>query len=266
MRGSSSWDAISGDTADRVVLAVDYPSKRRRGAVLADLVAMVGPGFRFMQTRLPAAGQVQHPRCDHYVDPWIEDIKREPGEVFAILGFGVGGVYAAAIADGIARWQRMPKIILLDPEYVSCASLGRELRTEINSISSLLSDDEVEGAKKIMASFPSPAVGSVADAAIEAVEVYLEISLAPFERAGLGGTWYEELTAPFISYISWLSAAAQLDPGPAWRCATALVSSTAQSVSGAIGRSIPLEVTHTELLRSDRAAQAVRDLLADKQH
>jgi hypothetical protein len=263
MYGSDSWDVISGVDADGVVLAVDYPAKRRDDGAFADLVARMGPGFRFLQTRPMAARPFANGRGGSYVGPWIEGIRRGHHQVLAVLGYRVGCVYAAAIADGISRWQRMPKVILLDPEYASNADIGRELRTELNSISSLLSDDEMETARKIVVRFPGPAVRSIADAGAEAVQAYREVSLAAFERAGVGGLSYENLTAPFISHISWLSSAGQLDPGPVWRYATALVSSTARSMNDTIGHRIPLEATHTELLRSECAAQAVSDLLAE---
>ena len=226
---------------------------------------MVGPGFRFMRARLPAAGPIRHCRADQYTDPWIAGIKREPGQVLAVIGFRTGCVHATAISTGISRWQPMPKMILLDPESVSCANLSRALHAETNSISPLLTSDEIEGARKIIAAFPGPATASVAEAAIKAVAAYREISLAPFERAGLGGTWYEELIAPFISRISWLSAAGQLNPGPVWRYATALVSSTAERLGGAAGRTIPLAMTQAELMRSERVAAVIRDLLAAAQ-
>src|ERR1017187_5746259 len=78
------------------------------------LAARIGPGFTFLQTKPPAARSGQRLSGDAYVGPWIEGISSGRRQVLAVLGYRIGSVYAAAIAEGISRGQPMPKVILFD--------------------------------------------------------------------------------------------------------------------------------------------------------
>jgi hypothetical protein len=203
---------------------------------------------------------------DAYVAPWIEGIRQGQHQVLAVLGYRIGSVYAAAIAEGIAQWQAMPKIILFDPQFASIELLSLEFRREISSITSLLGDDEIERARKVAAEFSQVAPSDVADAAAEMVESYLEIISIPFERVGLGDARSNKFTASFESYMLWLSAADQIDPSLAWKLSTGIASSAyaglpAGDGRGLIGQMIAFEVNHAELLGSDSVAQAVLGLL-----
>jgi hypothetical protein len=272
MPGSSSWDVIFGTDSDRVVLSVDFPAARRGEAGFSDLASRVGPGYRFMQTRPPVTRSCQRVRGSSYIGPWVEDIRQDRYRVAAVLGYRVGSVYAAAIAEGIAQWQPMPKVILFDPRFASNSDLGLEFHREICSISSLLSDDEIERTKKMVAEISESATCDIANAAAEMAGMYWEVSTLAYERAGLGSTCNDKFIAPFDSYISWLSVAGQIDPGPVWRRSTAIVSADYAGLPDGeypdagdgdlIGQRVPFDVADADLLRSDRVARTVLDLLA----
>jgi hypothetical protein len=262
----ASWEVISGADSGRVVLGVDFPAERRR-AGFAELSARIGPRYRFLQTRPLAAGPVPRPR-EPYVDHLVEDIRHESREVFAVVGYCVGTLYAAAIAAGIARWQPMPKVILFDPQFVSGKYLAREFLREIDAISSLLSDQEIEHTRKVATDFFGPASCDLADAAAEMAEMYWELSSLAFERVGIGSVYNGRLIAPVCSYISWLSGAGKIDPSSVWKRSTAIVSSDYAGPApgnrgggGAIGHEIRFDVGHDDLLRSDSVACAVVGLL-----
>jgi hypothetical protein len=271
MPDHGAWDVISGADSGQVVLSVDFPARRRQEAGFPDLATRIGPGYRFMQTKPPAVRSCQRPCGTAYVGPWVDGIARDH-RVLAVLGYRIGSVYAAAIAEGISRWQPMPKVILFDPQFASNEHLGLEFHREIGAISSLLSDDEIERITKTATRISESATRDVTDAAAEVAGIYWEVSSIAFERVGLGDTYNEKLIAPFSSYISWLSVAGQIDPGPVWKSSTAIVSSDyadlpgrasqADDASGMIGRSIPFDVVNADLLRSDSVAQAVLGLLA----
>jgi hypothetical protein len=271
---STSWNVLRGGDWQSVVLGVDFPAATRPAAGFAELAAMIGTdgSFRFLQTRPPAVPAGQRPCGDAYIDPWIEGVEQGRYHVLAVLGHRVGSVYAAAIAQRISRWQPMPRVILFDPEFASNRQLGLEFHKEISAISSLLSDAEIESTRKTATEISESVSFEVADAAAEAARVYREVSSIAYERVGLGGAYEDKLMVPFDSYISWLSAADQIDPGPVWKRSTAIVSSDysgrpatrpgGEDTSGLIGRSVPFDVAPADLLRSDSVAHAVCDLLA----
>jgi len=268
---SGSWDVICGADSDQVILGVDFPGARRREADFADLAARIGPGYKFLRARPPVSPCGQ-PICGAaYVSPWIESIRQDRHQVVAVLGYRVGGVYAAAIAEGIAAWQPMPKVILFDPHFTSSRYLGLEFNREISAISSLLSDDEIERTTRTATEISSSSLGDVAFAAGKISGMYWEISAAAFERVGIGGAYGDKFIIPFDSYVSWLSVADQIGPSLVWKGSTAIMSanypelaggaSGVDGVSALIGRSIPFDVPDAELLRSDSVARAVLDLL-----
>lgn len=264
------WDVIPGEESAHTVLTVDFPAQRRREASFADLAARLGSRYRFLHSIPPAVRPCQRLSSAAYAGPWIEYIHREQRPVRAVLGYGVGCVYAAAIADGISGWQQPPKVILFDPQFPSIKLLGHEFNKEIVANRSLLSDEEIEDSRKIAAAIARSVTRDVADAAVEIVEAYLEVIEVPFERVGLGAARDSALTRPFESYIAWVSVAGQIDPGFAWRRSVAIVSSDhagppdrepRQGGSGLIGQWIPFQVRRADLLRCDPVARTVIDLL-----
>jgi hypothetical protein len=266
MLDSSSWDVISGAEVGQVVLGVDFPASRPVRAGFGDLATRIGPGYRFLQTKPPMVRSCQRLRGDAYVGPWISGIRQSRHQVLAVFGYRIGSVYAAAIAEGIAQWQAMPKIILFDPQVASIELLSLEFRREIDSITSLLGDDEIERATKVAAEFSYITSSDVAGVAAEMVESYLEIIAVPFERVGLGDARSNKFTAAFESYMSWLSMSDQIDPSIAWKSSTGIASSAYAGLPAGDGRPlfgqmIPFEVSHADLLRSDCVAQAVLGLL-----
>jgi len=270
MIDASSWDVISGANSTQVVLSVDFPASRRPAVGFPDLAARIGPGFRFLQTRPPAARACQRLTGDAYVGPWISDIAHGQ-RVAAVLGYRIGSVYAAAIAEGISQWQPMPKIILFDPQFASNNQLGLEFRREISAVSSLLGDDEIAHGARVAAEICQSAAGDIASVAAEMIESYIDIITAAFERAGLGDARSSKFTALFDSYMSWLSVADQIDPRPVWKRSTVIASSAYSKMpdvacppaddDAAAGRMVEFEVGHADLMRSDGVARAVQQLL-----
>ena len=94
--------------------------------------------------------------------------------------------------------------------------------------------------------------GDVATAAAMVAGIYREFSSIAFDRAGIGDAYGS-------------------NPIGVWKCSIAIVSSSyenppdssplAGDARDIIGYSIPFDVSHSDLLRSDSVAQAVPDLL-----
>jgi hypothetical protein len=271
MRLATYWDVICGAAGGPVVLGVDFPVVHRREGNFSELAARLGPGCEFLQTRPRAVRSGQRPVAKAYVSPWIEDIAAGGRRVDAILGYRIGGVYAAAIAEGIAEFQPMPQVILFDPQFADSGYLGAEFHKELRNISPLLSDEEIERASKAFTEILASAHSRLTETAAELAGLYWEVSSAAYERVGLGSAYDDMLIAPFDSYISWLSVAAQIDPCPVWKRSTAVVSTgypqlrapecQVGGIGFPFGRSIPVDVAGTDLLRSDSAARAIRALL-----
>jgi hypothetical protein len=272
MSDPKTWDTIFGADSTRVVLGVDFPARRHLEASFCDLAARIGPGYRFLRPKPSAARWCPRSCGDAYVGPWIEGIRQSSRQVLAVLGHRVGSVYAAAIAKGISQWQPAPKLILFDPRVASIDQLDLEFRAEISSLSCLLSDDELERARKIAAEISRLSDGDIWGIAAELAESYFEVITAAFERAGLGDARSDKFSASFESYLEWLSAACQIDSARTWKSSTVIVTSAyeglpdrANSADGrnGAGRMISLDVTHADLLRSDSAARIVLDLLEE---
>jgi hypothetical protein len=275
MPNLACWEVISGADSGRVILGADVPAARPR-AGFAELSTRIGPRYRFLQTKPPSARSVQRLRGEAYVGRWIEDIRKDPHLVLAVLGYCVGSVYAAAIAAGIARRQPMPKVILFDPQFASSKYLVPAFLREFDAISSLLSDQEIEHKRKAAAEISGPPACDLADAAAEMAGIYWEPGSAAIERAGIGGSYYDssiariQPIAPVDSCSSWKSAAGKIDPSSVWKRSTAIVSSDYAGLvpgnhavrgEGPIAQQIRFDVAHDDLLRSDSVARAVVSLL-----
>jgi hypothetical protein len=255
------WEVIVDADSSHLILGVGLPVTRQREAGLAEFATKIGSKYRFLLAKVPNSCPSQRVRGNSYVSNWIGGIRNRP--VAAVLGHRVGCVYAAAIAENLTRWQPIPRVILFDPQLASSGLLSHELHSEFNSISSLLSGDEIERAEKLGAEIAES--DDVASAAATAAEIYWEISSAAFERVGLGGDYCSKSFASFESYMSLIAAAAQMDPGLVWRCSTALLSSDYPDLPGrpflTDKSSIPFDISHIDLLRSDSVAETVLDLL-----
>src|SRR5438477_56086 len=60
---------------------------------------------------------------------WLDGIRASGLRVRALLGFCGGGVYAAVMADVIARWQDRPHLVLFDPGFAKRQMLVEHLES-----------------------------------------------------------------------------------------------------------------------------------------
>jgi hypothetical protein len=272
MPTSSHWDVIFNGGSEQTVLGIDFSGRRRREASFTELASRIGPEYRFLQARPVAVrlGQ-QQPSSYEYVVSWVEGARQDGNPMRAVLGHCVGGIYAAVVAEYISQWQPEPDIILFDPQFATAKFLGHELHKEISASSSLMSDDEIKRARKIASEVADLSPWDMVQIAAYALESYLQIITPAFERAGLGDARDGNLTGYFLSYMRWLSVAAELDPSRALKKSIVIMSRDYAGLPGRMlfdddadslaGRCVVCDVSHADLLRSDPAAKAVIDLL-----
>jgi hypothetical protein len=267
---SSCWDVICNAGSAQTVLGVGFPGRKLHEAGFAELASKIGSGYRFLQAKPVTVRPGRRLSSDEYIVPWVEGARQDGRPMRAVLGYCVGGIYAAAVAERISQWQPEPDIILFDPQFTSMKFLGHELHGEISAISSLLSDDEIERARKIASEISESDPGNIVQIAADAVESYLEVITAAFERAGLGDPRDNRLNEYFESYITWLSVAAELDPSHALEKSIVIMSRDYAGLPGRVqfddagsmaGRWKVCDVSHADLLRSDSVAREVLDLL-----
>lgn len=269
MPTASSWDVISGTDSDRVILGVDFPAAGRDEAGFAELAAGLGKGYRFLQTIPPRVSPDRRVVGDAYTEPWIEQARQAQWQVVAVIGYCVGSMYAAPIADRIAEWQQPgPKVILLDPLPADVRLLAMEMHKIIGRLAPLLSADEVENAKHATEELVEAEPRDITGRAIALVDLYRKLGSVVFGRLGLDDRRREEMIQLFASYMSWISGAAAVDPTAAWNRGTAIMSAeyvkqttkdvSAEAGDGLIGNTMIFDVAHRDLLRSDCTIKAVR--------
>ena len=273
MPTSSHWDVIFNSSSPHTVLGIDFSGRRRREASFAELALRIGSGYRFLQARPVTVRPGRRPSSYEYIVSWVEGAKQDGNPMRAVLGHCVGGIYAAVAAEYISQWQLEPDIILLDPQFASTEFLGRELHKEIGAITSLMSNDEIEYAGKIMGEISDLKSRDMVQVATYAVERYLEAINPAFERSGLGSARGNKLNEHFVSYMAWLSVAAELDPSRALKKSTVIMSRDYAELPGRmlfdddadlVGRWIVCDASHADLLRSDSVAKEVLGVLESR--
>ncbi|MGK5636991.1 hypothetical protein ACSNOK_01515 [Streptomyces sp. URMC 126] len=274
MPNEESWSVISVPTSNSLVLGVDFPAAGRREAGFGELVAKMGPawaGHGFLQTTLPVARVSERPTADFYTDYWTRGEDWDKYEVVAVLGYCLGGVYAAEIAERLARRQgTAPKVVLFDGQVTDIRLLAAEIDKTIKLAGPVFSPEEAEAARASAAEIIETPSIRLVDAAIEMVELYRGLATTAFRRIGLSDARRDEVIRLFESYMSWLSAAVEIDPSRTWKQALAITSSdyaelekegaaTAVDATGMLGRRISLDVSHADLLRADSTVRTLLD-------
>ncbi|MFI6093836.1 hypothetical protein [Streptomyces sp. NPDC051218] len=274
MPNEESWSVVSVPTSNSLILGVDFPAAGRREAGFADLVAKMGPawsGHGFMQTTLPVVRVSERPAGDFYTEHWMRGEDWEKYEVVAVLGYCLGGVYAAEIAERIAERQGPePAVILFDGQVTDIQLLAAEINKMIALAGPVFSEEEAEQSRKSAAEIVGTPSIRLVDAAIEIVELYRDMASTAFRRIGLSDARRDEVVQLFESYMSWLSAAVELDPSRTWKRALAITSAdyaalekdgaaTAVNATKMLGRRISLDTSHADLLRDDATVRTLID-------
>ena len=274
MPTSTHWDVIFNAGSPQTVLGIDFSGKECREPSFTGLASRIGSGYRFLQARPVTVRPGHRPSGYEYIVSWAEGARQDGNPMRAVLGHRVGGMYAMIVAECISQWEPEPYVILFDPQFASTEFLSHEIHREISATSSLMSNDEIECARKIASEISDLKSRDMVQIATYAVESYLEAITPAFERAGLGDARDSELNNHFVWYMAWLSVAAELHPSRALKESIVITSRDYAGLPSRMlfdddadrlaGRWIACDVSHADLLRSDSAAKEVLDLLESR--
>ncbi|MBN0047087.1 hypothetical protein JS756_23835 [Streptomyces actuosus] len=269
MTEPQTWRVLGNADAHELVLAVDFDATGRAEGRFTDLAAgLAGLPFSIWETVPQEAGTGAGGTGP--VERWLEEVAADGRPVRAVFGFCVGGVYAGAIAQRIAERQgRAPALVLFDPEQSGPLTLYSQFHKVLDSMSTLLSDEETAQAAA-EARRAHEQHTEMAPLGAELLDVYRHTAKPVFDRLELDEKRQEEFTAVFASFVSYLIAAAEIDPLRAWREAVVVTSSSPTSgLNGsrgagqdiAVGRELRVDVPHVDLLRDPGVTRTVAELL-----
>ncbi|MEU1313377.1 hypothetical protein ABZ419_31405 [Streptomyces cinnamoneus] len=268
------WRVLADGNTDDIVLAVDFDATGRPEARFTDLVAAMGPGLTVWETVPQSMGAEIGLTGEGYVERWAEEVRASGRRVSAVMGFCVGSVYAAPLAERIGQWQgEAPRMVLFDPEQASPLSMYWQFLKVIELMSSVLTPAETAVARAAGQAAQQANHDNLPQLGTELLKQFKEIGDLAFDRLGLDAERRAEVSVTFGSFISYLSAAGQLDPFADWRKAVAISSASPTSGLNAARSAAPggevdmvaeelrFTAEHTELLRDPEVARAVGDLL-----
>jgi hypothetical protein len=274
MRVPKSHNVIVSGNSGRLIVAADFPATGRTVAGFTDLFGSIAApplGDTVWETAPPPIGAETTMSGADHVDRWVGDLPvPDEGAVRAVLGFCVGAVFAAAIAAHVEERQGEPPVVVLfDPERPDPDLLLRHYTGVIDGLAFAAS--QAERAAALSAGRQARDENDGMDKLAAALGVlFVEHGAPILARTGLDQHRQDELRDTFASFLGYLVAAAELDPTPVWRRASAISSQTAHSGlnplpadvrAGAVGRELRFAVPHTELLRHDEVVRTCRDLL-----
>ena len=273
MPEAKSWEVLADAGPGGVILGVDFPAAGRAEAGFADLLEKIGSHwsqYGFLQTVAPAGRLDRSALGPDYTERWAGAIRADGRQVAAVFGYCAGSVYAAAIAEEVRKWQQQaPMVILFDPHHVDAWAMTDEMYKMIGFFGGLLTADQVEDAKHRTVELARSESGDIVDLASALIGLYQEIGSAAFDKVGLAEARRAEVINLFESYMAWLCATAQIDPSDTWKRSPAILSAEYVAVTGQhpavtsasklLSRKIPVNVSHSDLLRSESTAQIVLD-------
>jgi Xaa-Pro aminopeptidase len=259
MTQPNGWKVLNAGREAELVLAVDFATTGRSDSSFSDLAALLAPHLTVWETRQPPTATGMS--AQDYLALWADGVAGSGRTVRAVLGYCAGSVFAGELAARIADHQaQAPHLVVFDPEVPSRAGLYRDFAAMMDQFASVLSPQEVAAAHQegAAAQAAAPDFAAYGD---ELVRIFTERAGAAFAREELDTELLDEFAAVFRSFVSYLNAARQIDPAPAWRTATAVSSRNPTEGAALAGRSVEVAVDHAEILRSRRVAEAVNEII-----
>jgi hypothetical protein len=267
-----TWQTVHSGEVPELVLAADFPMTGRTEGGFADLAAGLHLDCTLWQT-VPQPVAPDNPlEMAEYIQPWLREVRADGRAVRAVMGYCAGAVIASALVTEIAAWQdSAPRIVLFDPETVTVPVAHIQFGRVIGNMTSVLSGDEITLLQESAQALAGQDGVDVPAFASGLFGEFRPVGLAALGRAGVTGEFADELIGLIGSFMSYLSAASSIDPRPGWRQATAISSETDGSglsmlhagdgESSLVAAELSFAVEHQNLLRDDRVAKAVAELL-----
>jgi len=257
---SPGWTRVAGRPGGRTVLAVDFDGTVRGEATFRDLARSLPDDIEFWHATVLDTRRGDTVDSARYLDWWLNTPAADTG-IVAVLGYCAGSVFASALADALkARSGRRPPTLLFNPGVPTVATLERDFRGVVESMTALTQDE-----RDALHSRTADALkrcGPDFDAAgAELSAIYLDACSTVFERWGIEDDIGEELGDLFRSYVFYLTAARQIERSPAWSSALS-VTSRDQAGSGFTDHETSFDLARSDLLRSQEVVSAVYGVLA----
>lgn len=258
----STWQILRKGDQSELTLTVDFTSTGRTQACFRDLVPMVETTGDIWETVAPPTGE--HRSGEDYVARWVRGVQKRERVVSTVIGYCVGAVYAAPLAERLAELQgSAPRLIVLDPELPNIAGLYRDFHGAGGALTTILTPEELtkfhadgEAVREKYGltdiTLIGPALSGIFRSATEVAGV----------RLGLDEDLRAELGDSFASFVAYLRAATEIDPLPVWRQAAAITSVHSTQREFEFAENVRLEVDHDQMLRHQDVAAAVSRLMA----
>ncbi|MFE6895115.1 hypothetical protein [Streptomyces sp. NPDC057694] len=258
-----AWKILNkGSDAEPLVLAVDFAVSGRPESTFTDLGALLSPSIPLWETRQPPPEQARTFDGEDFASYWVRGVADTGRPVRAVLGYCVGGLYAAHVAQLLAAAQdETPAVILLDPEPPHRAGMVADFRAAVARLCSVLSPEESALAGQAAEEAAQQSTG-VAALGTALTEVFSGIAGAAFARAELPAELAGELSDAYAAFVTYIAAAGVFDPAMAWADATALTTPAADPRARYARRLVPVDAAHEDILRSPATADAITGLLA----
>jgi hypothetical protein len=257
-----NWKSHRDGNPDEVILAVDFGVTGRPQSGFTDLVPKLDSGLTIWETLPPKTTAEATVTGEEYVSRWLEEVRESGRTVRTVLGYCASSVFACGMCDRIAQWQpQAPQLVVFDPEYSEVTGLCADYLTGVGMFSTILTADEAEEARQAGVEAATASGGDFGQAGVALFALYAKTADTALSRLGLDPELRRELTETFGSYISYLTAARQLELLPRLATATAITSEHSSGRASLAAKEIRFEVTHMELMRDDRVARAVQNAL-----
>jgi hypothetical protein len=287
------WKPISSVESTSVALGIDFPTTGRREAGFAELAAHTRTDCALWQSVPPSIPPDTPISAEEYLALWLAEIRASGATVRAVLGYCVGAVHAAVLAERIGEWQEPPRIVAFDPEMANVTTLHRHFGKVLASLSGVLGPEEAAAARKRADGLltehggtehggtehggtehgGTEHGGSVRGFAIALCALFGDVAEPVFARVGLDAQARAEITGLFGGYLTFLTIAERLDPSTGWLRSSVISSASPTSglnrlraagervELGPMVREYQFDVDHPDLLRSPEVARTVERLL-----
>jgi hypothetical protein len=266
MSGPTWCNVLNSGDSNELVLASDFPATGRTVPGFTDFVEKWRPTRTVWETAPPPPGTETGMSAADYVSRWLIDVRESGMVVRAVLGYCVGSVFAAPLAEQIAEWQAEPPVVVVfDPERPDRTLLHRHYHELIAGLSSVLTAEEIRSAQEAGA-LARDKYQELPLLAAELSDLFRETGGVGFARAGLDELRREELVSTFRSFLHYLVVAGEIDPVPLWSTATAISSISplnglnvisAQERETIVAQDIRFDLEHGELLRNRDVVRTV---------
>ncbi|MFH8683657.1 hypothetical protein [Streptomyces lydicus] len=255
------WKVLHDGGPGELVLAVDYASTGRRESSFFDIVPNLPADRTVWETTQPPLGQETEMGGAAYVARWMRAVTESGRHVRAVMGYCVGSVFAAALAEEIGRIQAEPPVVLMfDPSVPVSVNLRHDFCNVIDHYATILTEDEVRHCKaeahRLFAEDDDfDRLGA------RYSRMFEEVVETAFIRSELDVELGRELSDTFVSFVRYLVAARQVDPSRVWARGTAVSSRDSTPAADLAGHEIQFHIDHLDILRDPGVGRAVTELL-----